>query len=208
MPRNRWRPQVPVPQSFTIAISELRKRFRATVCFLMPKDIVAMLRGGDRRSIGRSTEVVRAVGANPQLFAGLIAALCSDDPLIRMRAADAAEKVTRTHPALARRFKKELLGLLNEATEPELRWHLAAIIPRIPLTPREIEMAAAVLREYLGNRSSIVKTFALQALFDLSQQDSRLRPEVDELVRMAARKGTPAMRARGRQLLRKLNGMK
>jgi hypothetical protein len=119
-----------------------------------------------------------------------------------MRAADAAEKISATHPALLRHHKKELLGLSSETTQIELRWHLAAMIPRLPLTANEKQQATKILRRYLEDRSSIVKTFALQALADLAQNDADLRQEVIELLEKAIRSGTPAMRARARKLLK------
>jgi hypothetical protein len=169
------------------------------------KNIIAMLAGSDRRSIGRANRVAKLVAANPRLFSTLMNALRSDDAVIRMRAADAAEKVTRAQPKVLRAHKKELLSLLASATQQELRWHIAAMIPRLELSRKEIQRAAAVFRTYLEDRSSIVKTFALHALSDLSQRDPRLQPQVQELLRSAAREGTPAMRARSRNLLRYLS---
>lgn len=168
-----------------------------------PSDLLDLLRGGDRRSIGRSDQAAQIVLRNPKLFSKLIAGLWSDDALVRMRAADSAEKVSRENPVLLRRHKRELLGLLSEAAEQELRWHLAAMIPRLNLKPAELKQAARTLELYLQDRSSIVKTFALQALADLAQRDASLWPEVIELLREAERAGTPAMRARSRNLLRK-----
>ena len=59
--------------------------------------------------IGRADEVAAMVAKNPKLFASLIAGLWSADELVRMRAADAAEKVTRTSRELLQPYKKELL---------------------------------------------------------------------------------------------------
>jgi hypothetical protein len=121
--------------------------------------------------------------------------------LVRMRAADAAEKVTRKSPELLDPYKKDLLELLEEASEQELRWHLAVMIPRLRLTPQERNEAAAILFRYLNDRSSIVKTFALQGLADLAGQSPPMRPAVIEVLRQAARSGTSAMKARSRKLL-------
>jgi hypothetical protein len=121
-----------------------------------------------------------------------------------MRAADAAEKVTRRNRALLRPHKKELLGLLAEATEQELRWHLAVMVPRLVLNVRERQQASIALQSYLVDRSSIVKTYALQGLADLAQDDPSLRPPVIEILREATRNGTPAMIARSRKLLSRL----
>jgi HEAT repeat protein len=130
----------------------------------MPRnDILGLLRGGDRRS----DEVAAMVSADPRLFPKLIAGLWSENSLVRMRAADAAEKVTRMRSDLL--HKKELLGLLQETSQQELRWHPAARIPRMSLSPAELQRAVSSLTIYLEDRSSIVQTFAIQGLADLAQ---------------------------------------
>lgn len=139
-----------------------------------------------------------------RLFPKLIAGLWSADPLVRMRAADASEKVTRKNPGLLTPYKKELLVLMTEATEQELRWHLAVMVPRLPLNAKERQLAISSLNTYLEDRSSIVKTFALQGLADLAQNESSIRPRVVETLREATRNGTPAMKARSRKLLLRL----
>jgi hypothetical protein len=167
----------------------------------MPKNILALLEGGDRRSIGRADEVATAVSKNHALFSTLMQGWWSEDPLVRMRAADATEKITRKQPDLLRTYKKQLLALMGQAEQQELRWHLAAILPRLPLNPKERQLAACLLRRYLQDRSSIVKTCALQALAELAVDDSSIRHEVTELLRQSTRNGTPAMKARSRKLL-------
>jgi len=165
------------------------------------KHILHLLQGGDRRTIGRSDQVVAMVSRDASLFPELIAGLWSGDALVRMRAADATEKVTRKNRELLLPYKKELLGLMAEAQEQELRWHLAAMVPRLLLSPKERHLATSVLTSYLEDRSSIVKTFALQGLADLAQEDPSIRARVIEALRVAARTGTPAMKARSRKLL-------
>jgi hypothetical protein len=118
-----------------------------------------------------------------------------------MRAADAAEKVSAKKPRLLDRHKRELLGLLAEAEQIELRWHLALMIPRLPLTAPERRRAARALERYLEDRSSIVKTCALEGLADLARTDAALCPDVKQLLQNARRQGTPAMKARARKLL-------
>jgi hypothetical protein len=167
-------------------------------------DILAALKGGDRRSIGRADAVAATVARNRKLFPKLLAGLWSADPLVRMRAADAAEKVTREQPALLAPHKNELLGLLAETVQIEVRWHLAVMVPRLPLNAEERQRAAGALRTYLEDRSSIVKTFALQGLADLAAADPGMRTSVAELVREATKTGTAAMKARSRRLLMKL----
>ena len=165
------------------------------------KNILPLLEGGNRRTIGRSDQVAAIVSKDPGLFPRLIAGLWSEDPLVRMRAADATEKVTRRNRELLRPYKKELLGLMAEAKEQELRWHLAVMVPRLLLNAKERQVATSLLNSYLEDRSSIVKTFALQGLADLAQDDPSIRPGVIEVLRESTRNGTPAMKARSRKLL-------
>src|ERR1700684_98674 len=165
------------------------------------KNILSLLQGGERRSIGRADRIAATVLKDPSLFPELMAGLWSENPLVRMRAADGAEKVTRDNPALLQPFKNELLGLMAEATQQELRWHLATMIPRVALNIVERKLAASLLNGYLEDRSSIVKTFALQGLADLARSDASMLPTVTEMLREATRSGTPAMQARSRKLL-------
>ena len=161
----------------------------------------AMLCGVDRRSIGRVAEVVDLVEEHPRELPSLVLCLWDMDARISMRAADALEKLSRTTPSLLQPNKGQLLGLLAETTQQEVRWHLAVLIPRLQLTNAESRRAAKILQLYLEDQSSIVKTSAMQGLADLSKQFAWLRPTVIDLVRSLSRTGTPAMRARGRKLL-------
>ena len=168
----------------------------------MPRqNILGLLEGGDRRSIGRADQVAAAVSMNQALFPELMQGWWSENPLVRMRAADATEKITRKNPHLLRSYKRDLLALMAEAKQQELRWHLAAMVPRLVLTSKERHLVYSLLSRYLEDRSSIVKTCALQALADLATDDSNIRAGVIEILRQSTRNGTPAMKARSRKLL-------
>jgi hypothetical protein len=166
--------------------------------------IAAMLKGGDRRSIGKSNHIAKLILSDSKRFSELVECLWAEDPIVRMRAADAAEKVTVTRPELLDPHKRELLGLLDEAGQIELRWHLALMVPRLSLSGTERARAAAAFRHYLEDRSSIVKTFALQGLVDLARQDSNLRGPARRVLEESLRSGTAAMKARARKLLKVL----
>jgi hypothetical protein len=96
------------------------------------------LQGGDRRSIGNANRVAAIILRQPDRVAELMACLWSDDPIVRMRAADAAEKVSAKQPAFLAPFKTELLALADEPAQAELRWHLGSddspVAPRTPGT--------------------------------------------------------------------------
>ena len=78
------------------------------------------------------------------------------------------------------------------------------MVPRLQLNLKERELVRCLLENYLQDHSSIVKTSALQALADLTAEHTSIRSEVIEILRRSARNGTPAMKARSRKLLLKL----
>jgi hypothetical protein len=166
--------------------------------------IRSMLSPGARLAVGRACELAALILAQPKKSSQLIECLWDEDPGVANRAADALERATFHRPSLAAQWKDSLLGLLAEAEQNKLRWSLALIVPRLELTVPECRRAAATLRTFLEDRSSIVKTCAMQGLAELTRRDPSLLPEVLDLLRILSRTGTPAMRARGRILLRKL----
>jgi hypothetical protein len=167
--------------------------------------VLQMLEGGDRRSIGCSNQVVAIIRRQPALFPALIDGMHHDDEVVRMRAADAVEKLTVTNPEWLRPFKVQLIKLAAKAKQQELRWHCAQILPRLELSRRDRVIVVAVFRRYLQDQSRIVKTFAMQGLADLAMQDPRLLVPVRRLVSSLMRTGSPSMKSRGRKLLLKLN---
>ncbi len=83
--------------------------------------ILKKLSGGDRRSIGRSNEVVAEVLTRPALLRHVFEGLAGDDPVLRMRAADALEKITAQRPELLQPFKTRLLAVADESMIEEVR---------------------------------------------------------------------------------------
>jgi hypothetical protein len=81
---------------------------------------------------------------------------------------------------------------------------MALLFPRMNLRAKERAAAVDILFDYLGDKSSIVKTCAMQGLADLGAQDSALKARILPLLRKLTEIGTPAMRARGRKLLARL----
>ena len=159
------------------------------------------LTGGDRRSIGKSNLVARKVLDDPLCFAVIIGGLHHGDPLVRMRCADVTEKVSLAHPEWLAPYKQTLLDLAAKSPEQELRWHLAQMLPRLNLDHKDQRQVVTIMDGYLDDKSSIVKTSAMQALADIAINDVALRRKLLPLFTGIARKGSPAMRARARKLI-------
>lgn len=157
---------------------------------------------------GRVCQVVEWIADAPRRVPALIELMWDDNTGIASRAADVLERITRDPSPPLRRaiegYKEEIFGLLCDARFPKLRWNLALTIPRLRMTVAECRRVTAVLQTWLGDPSSIIKTTALHAMADLTRQNPDSLPEVTDLLRMAGRSGTPAMRARSRILLKAL----
>jgi hypothetical protein len=168
-------------------------------------DVLKKLAGGDRRSIGRVSEIVAEVLNDSSLFKVVFNGMLSDDPIIRMRSADAVEKITAKHPEYLQPYKEKLIQQVAKSDQQEVRWHAAQMFPRLELSKEEQAVVVEILLNYLDDKSKIVKTFSMQALADFAERDAGLRPQIIKLLEELTRTGSPAMRSRGRKLLEKLN---
>jgi len=131
--------------------------------------ILSKLDGGDRRSIGRSNEVVAQVLADPGLFDAVFCGLLTDKPLLRMRSADAIEKITALHPEYLRPYRTRLIEQVARIDQKEVRWHVAQMLSRIEWNKADRPRVLGVILEYLNDRSSLVRTFAMQAFADVAR---------------------------------------
>jgi hypothetical protein len=138
------------------------------------------------------------------LFETLFSGMLSEDPVVRMRSADAVEKITAKRPHLLHARKRELIQEVAQSKQQEVRWHVAQMLTRLELNKEEQETAVGILLHYLDDDSRIVKTFSMQALADFAHADASLRPRVLPLLEKLTETGSPAMRSRGRRLLQML----
>lgn len=170
------------------------------------KKVVKLLSVGDLRTTGASEEVIKQVVSNPKLFGDVVNAILVDNPGVRMRASDVVEKITRDNPEWLKPYKNQILTKIARIDQKEVRWHVAQILPRLDLTKRERGQVYELMQFYLEDESSIVKTFAMQALTDIAIQDSSYVNRVRNQVKRLIKEGSPAMKSRGNKLLLVLDG--
>jgi hypothetical protein len=132
--------------------------------------------------------------------------------VLRRRDHPGAEDAARSLRKLAERephalipHAAEVLKLAMAEQDLRVRWNLIQVLGKIPLKPVQRGVAVDWLFERLRDASPFTRTFALQALYDLSCEDESLRGRWKLVAREFAENGTAAMRARARKLL-KANG--
>lgn len=165
---------------------------------------LARLAGGDRRALGQADAVAATVLARRPRFAELWTGLDHADPVVRMRAADALEKVTARRPDWRAGYAADLLRRLAGSAAPAVRWHLIQMTPRLALDPDDRAAAVALLEGHLGDASRIVVVSAMQALFDLAGDDPARAADLRRRYAHLAATGSPAVRSRAHKLLAQL----
>jgi hypothetical protein len=165
------------------------------------KDFIEYLKGGDLRSLEKSQKLCSLI-SNQDQFDSLFSYLFSSDRKVIMRAADVIEKITIDHPSYLNSHKKEILVLSNNAKDKELVWHLALLIPRIPLTKLEIQKVWEILTNWAIHfkEGRIVRVNSLQSLWDLSIKHSEYTGYFKKLLSKIEKENIPSLNARIRKI--------
>jgi hypothetical protein len=161
------------------------------------------LAGGDLRSIGNVNALVKKVRSQKQ-FDRLFEGLLSHDRLVVMRAADAVEKLSLRRQRFLEPHTRALLNLLQRAQEKELKWHLALLVSRVPLTQSELGIVWSILSRWAldTNESRIVRVNAVQGLFNLLPRSPRLSVDFELTIGELEKQEVPSLKARIRILRR------
>jgi len=168
--------------------------------------ILQKLRGDDLKSIGKADEVVQNILNDPSLFEEVFEGMLNKDPVIRMRSANAIEKVSVKHPEYLQPFKSKLINHVSKIEQQEVRWHVAQMFSYIKINKTERDKIIKILLSYIEtDESKIVKTFSMQTLADLAEKDGQIKPKIINLIKGMIKNGSPAIISRGKKLLKQLN---
>ncbi|HWA34963.1 MAG TPA: hypothetical protein VG737_12565 [Cyclobacteriaceae bacterium] len=169
------------------------------------KEFADMLRGGDLRALHGAADLAGQIRSQRD-FDALFTLLFHHDRAIVMRAADAVEKISRHSPEFLAPHCGQILELMMDHANIELKWHLAQIAPRLELSVEWQRKVWARLRYWLLNRneSKIVRVNALQGMFDLMRkyQSHSRNDEFRNVVASVSREHIPSIDARVRKLRR------
>ena len=165
------------------------------------------LSAGNRSIVSLCKEVAKQVLAQPHLITEVVDSLGSEISGVPSRAARVVELVCLESPDLVRPFKREILDSYAWIDEWQVRAHLSKVIPFLELNRKDVDLAYQIFDRYLSDRSSVVRTFAMQGMFDLLDRAPERTDSVRELIEELTGSGTPAMLARGRMLLVALEKM-
>ncbi|PCI62454.1 MAG: hypothetical protein COB37_07015 [Kordiimonadales bacterium] len=166
-------------------------------------DVIQALSEGKRGSVARSNEVARYILQYPDEVRQLVNALAAENPAVVSHVSHACVSIFAQEPAVLRPFGAELLEALKESSQWELLHQLPKILPHLDLDAVQLTGLSDRLWHLLKNdRSSIVRTCALQALVDMAETDEKFEPRACAAMAFAFEQGSKALQARARNLLK------
>ncbi|PID60206.1 MAG: hypothetical protein CR986_04220 [Ignavibacteriae bacterium] len=164
-------------------------------------NLLTYLKGGDLRSIANADEVISLIKKQSD-FDKLFEHLFDNDRLIRMRAADAIEKITLNNTEYLKRHKQDIIKLMNAVNDKELKWHLALMVSRLDLKNTELGIVWDKLTHWATNNkeSKIVRVNSIQSLFNLVIKHNELKRDFDLTIQAIKSENIPSINARLRKL--------
>ena len=159
--------------------------------------IEILLSGGDLRSISGANNVLQLIH-NQEDFDILFEYLYNGDRLITMRAVDSIEKISKKHNTFLNKYKLNILELLRNAEDKELKWHLAQLVSRLNLNNTEQKKVFKILAQWVQNKdeSKIVRVNSIQALSEISYNNESLGKNLEKILNDIAKENIPSINAR------------
>lgn len=162
--------------------------------------------GGKSNSLGRTDEVIELVLSDKHRLDELYDCLFDEDAWLRMRAADALEKVCRRRPDWLAPYIDRLLGDFTASSQPSIRWHLAQILGEVELTAAQKCSAITWLKRVLSTEDVdwIVAANAMDTLVQFTKDGSLSVAEAVPLLRVQQSHKSAAVIKRANKLLDEL----
>jgi HEAT repeat protein len=159
------------------------------------------LSAGDLRSDGQANEIAEMVTRRMELLPDLLDSLTSGDPAARGHAADALEKVARSHPG---ELEAHLPILIRAATQDEVgmvRWHMAMILGHTAMIHTTITEAKQALCKLLHDDNALVRSWAITSLCVISRLHPAHTATIVEAVARLRRDRSVAVAKRARMAI-------
>ncbi len=155
---------------------------------------------GDRRELGRSTQVAREVLDNPLMLPDLLECLLESNETVVSHAAHAVMQIGAAEPLLFQQFVDRLISILERPRQWEVGEQVPKVLAELALTEAQADRLTSILIKQIDDRSTIAAACALSVLKRLADR-SLADPEIaDEAIEKARQSSRKALAARARQL--------
>jgi len=167
--------------------------------------MLALLSGGDRRSIAQSNRVRAMIDEDPTLVRDLAALAGDADWLVSLRALDLLEKLAHDHPAWVEPHKTIFIGPLADSDKWEIRLQIVRSLALFEWTPTQAKRVERILTENVAYPQTFVRAWALDSLATFARRRSRLDAIVERELQAFERSPSKALQARARAIRARLN---
>lgn len=162
-----------------------------------------LLEGGHKNSLGRVNEIIELVLADKSRLEELYQAMFHEDAWARMRAADAFEKICRSHPEWIAPYVDRIQQELSSSEQASIQWHLAEIYMQVELDTRQKKHAIEWLKELLSTTDVdwIVAANSMKALVHFTAKGDFSKSDLLALLRIQQDHKSNAVKKRAAKLL-------
>jgi hypothetical protein len=159
--------------------------------------------GGKSNSLGRVNEVIELVILDESRLGELYNCLFNEDAWIRMRAADALEKICRKHPDWLLPYIDRFHDELAKSSQASIQWHLAQIYRQVDLTSEQKNFVINWLKQLLSSNKTdwIVTANAMDTLAYFVKDGSVPVSELNALLKIQRQHKSKSVVRRANKLL-------
>jgi hypothetical protein len=169
--------------------------------------LIGWFEGAPRRSPRRIAQAVAWVGKDRRRVRLLMGLLSHQDRVVRMHAAEALERATRSNDFRLPGFTLDLLQRLAtfEENEWEAKMSLIHVLARQRLRRQRLNSTVDFLLRWLTTTDKpAIKVRCMEWLTRFTLQEAWYHKEVATLIKRETMRGSAMVRTRGRALLRQL----
>ena len=164
--------------------------------------------GGKANSLGKVNDVIEIVLGDKSRLDELYNCMFNDDAWVRMRAADAFEKICRNHPDWISPFIDRFPDELATSTQASIQWHLAQIYNQVDLTQSQKRFATEWLKQILSKSDAdwIVAANGMDTLAKFTRENAFPKNELLKLLSIQTRHKSNAVIKRANKYLDEFTG--
>ena len=170
----------------------------------MKGEFLALLTGGDRRSIADSARVRALIERRPTRLKELAALTTHDDWLVTQRALDLLEKFAHEHTEWVEPYKKVFIGPLSASDKWEIRLQIVRALPLFRWTAPQRRRVEAILLDNIAFPQTFVRAWALDSLTRVAEHNAKLMPIVLRTIEAFEQSPKKALQARARAIRARL----
>jgi len=167
-------------------------------------DFASELAIGKPNSLGNTLKVVKAVEANPKLFAQLLKLLLNEDSIVAMRAMNATKRLMRADKNFFDPQKEALVKVYSKSKHNVVRLGLITLYFDFinEFSPAELKSIKTLTMKWLKESEDwMILAQGLKLLEKLARIDPKIQPEVISIAKSLQKDSRKAVATKAKKVL-------